>query len=113
MTKTNSTNKENSTTIKIFDKTKQRLEHLKEHSGESYDSLINKNLNILNICMRSPALAARILRDIEKSKKRTELIDNPDSVIRKRPNQRQDTSSSIPRNIQSNVQRIRDNALLK
>ena len=59
--------KPSSTTIKLSDKTKQRLEHLKEYPGESYDDIINKNLNILNICMRSPALAARILRDIEKS----------------------------------------------
>ena len=105
--------KVSSTTIKLSDKTKQRLEHLKEYPSESYDALINKNLNILNICMRSPALAARILRDIEKSKKRKDLIENPDSIIRKKPVSRQEDSSGIPGNIQSNVQRMRNNASLK
>ena len=102
-------NKDNNTTIKLSDKTKQRLDHLKEYTGESYDTIINKNLNILNICMRSPGLAARILRDIEKSKKRKELIENPDSVIRKKPA----VNNSIPTNIESNVQRMRANASLK
>jgi hypothetical protein len=72
-----------STTIKISDKTKVRLEHLREHKEESLDSIINKSINILNICMRSPSLAARILRDIEKSKKRKELLENPDKMIKK------------------------------
>lgn len=106
-------NKENNTTIKLSDKTKQRLDHLKEYAGESYDAIINKNLNILNICIRSPGLAARILRDIEKSKKRKELIENPDSIIRKRPTQKSENSLSIPGNIQSNIQRMRNNTPLK
>ena len=97
--------KDSSTTIKISEKTKQRLEHLKEHKEESYDAIINKNLNILNICMRSPALAARILRDIEKSKKRKELIENPESVIKKKKS----AESSIQQNIGANIQRMRDN----
>jgi hypothetical protein len=109
MAKRNLQSKENSTTIKLAEKTKQRLDHLKEYPGESYDTIINKNLNILNICMRSPSLAARILRDIEKSKKRKELIENPDSVIRKKS----PVNGSIPGNMESNVQRMRANASLK
>ena len=105
MAKNNSKkNQESSTTIKISDKTKERLNHLKEYTGESYDSIINKNLNILNICVRRPGLAARILRDIEKSKKRKELIENPDSIVKKPK-----VDSTIPQNIQSNVQRMRNN----
>lgn len=80
-TNAKSKSKEGSTTIKIAEKTKERLDHLKEYPGESYDAIINKNLNILNICIRRPALAARILRDIEKSKKRKELISNPEKAI--------------------------------
>jgi len=72
------------TTIKISDKTKERIEHLKEHKEESFDTMINKALNILNICSRSPGLAARILRDIEKTKKRKELLENPDKMIKKK-----------------------------
>ena len=76
-----------STTIKISEKTKERLEHLKEHKEESSDTLINKALNILNVCIRSPALAGRILRDIDKTKKRKELLENPDKIITKRRTQ--------------------------
>ena len=72
-----------STTIKISEKTRERIEHLKEHKEESADSLINKALNILNICIRSPALAGRILRDIEKTKKRKELLENPEKMMPK------------------------------
>jgi hypothetical protein len=72
-----------STTIKITERTRERIEHLKEHKEESADSLINKALNILNICIRSPSLAGRILRDIEKTKKRKELLENPEKIITK------------------------------
>lgn len=71
------------TTIKIFESTRDRLNHLKEHKEESSDTLINKALNIINVCARSPGLAAKILRDIEKSKKRKELLDNPESITKK------------------------------
>jgi predicted DNA-binding protein len=81
----NKENKENkSTTIKISETTKERLEHLREHKEESSDSLINKALNILNVCMRSPSLAAKILKDVESSKKRKELLENPDKMIKKK-----------------------------
>jgi hypothetical protein len=74
------------TTIKISSHTRDRLEHLREHKEESADSLINKTLNILNICLRSPALASRILRDIEKSKKRKEILENSDTTKKKKNN---------------------------
>jgi hypothetical protein len=72
------------TTIKISEKTKERLEHLKEHKEESFDTLINKAINILNVCMRSPSLAGKILRDIDKSKKRKEFLENPDKIMPKK-----------------------------
>jgi predicted DNA-binding protein len=72
------------TTIKISETTKERLNHLKEHKEESADTLITKALNIINLCARSPSLAARILRDIEKSKKRKELLENPESMIKRK-----------------------------
>jgi hypothetical protein len=73
-----------STTIKIAEGTRERLEHLKEHKEESSDTLINKALNILNVCVRSPGLAAKILKDIEKAKKRKELLENPEKFIKKK-----------------------------
>jgi hypothetical protein len=105
MAKTKGKTKENSTTIKIAEKTKERLDHLKEYPGESYDVIINKNLNILNICLRRPGLAARILRDIEKSKKRKELIENPETATKKKPA----AETSITRNMEVNVQRMKRN----
>jgi len=79
----NQENELRTTTIKISDTTRERLGHLREHKEESADTLINKALNIINLCARSPGLAARVLRDIEKSKKRKELLDNPDALIKK------------------------------
>lgn len=109
MAKTTSQKKESSTTIKLSEATKTRLDHVKEYPGESYDSIVNKTLNILNICLRSPSLAARILRDIEKSKKRKELIEHPESVITKK----KPVTSSIPRNLETNIQRLKNNISTK
>ncbi len=92
------------TTIKVTEKTRDRLEHLKEHKEESADTLINKAINILNICMRSPSLAGRILRDIEKTKKRKELLENPEKVLVKKPAPIK--SNQISRNI-NNIQRTK------
>jgi hypothetical protein len=79
--KNNSSNK--ITTIKLDNKTKQRLEHLREHK-ETYNEVINKALNILNICLKKPLLANKILRDIERSRKRENLIENPDKILKKK-----------------------------
>ena len=96
-----------STTVKISEDTKERLEHLKEHKEESFDTLINKSLNILNLCKRSPGLASRVLRDIEKSKKRKELLENPEKALKKKTESDTYTTgnSSIPKNIQTNISR--------
>jgi len=91
-----------STTIKVSESTRVRLEHLKEHKEESADSLINKALNILNICMKSPGLAGKILRDIEKTKKRKELLDNPDKIMPRK-------NINIKNNFEGNIQRIKNN----
>jgi hypothetical protein len=94
------------TTIKVSERTRERIEHLKEHKEESADSLINKALNILNICMRSPSLAAKILRDIEKTKKRKELLENPEKIISKN-NLRKTQTSQVQENLRANMQRIK------
>jgi len=93
------------TTIKVSEGTKVRLDHLKEHKEESADTLINKALNILNVCVRSPSLAGRILRDIEKTKKRKELLENPDTMIVKKSS----ASNQIKTNLEGNIQRIKTN----
>jgi len=49
--------------------------NIKPLAGQVVNNIfIIKAINILNVCSRSPGLAARILRDIEKSKKRKELL---------------------------------------
>jgi len=68
------------TTLKLSTETKARLDKLKEHEAESYDLVINKALNILNICVKNPDVAAKILMDIEKSKKRTEMIKRGSAI---------------------------------
>lgn len=68
------------TTIKISPETKSRLDHLKEHKKESYEEVLKKALNILNISRRSPMLGAKILRDIDRGKKRENLIANPEKI---------------------------------
>ena len=96
------------TTIKVSEKTRERIEHLKEHKEESADSLINKALNILNICMRSPSLAAKILKDIEKTKKRKELLENPERVIPK-SNTRKVQPTQGQESLRPNLHRIKPN----
>ena len=45
------------TTIKLDKKTKERLDHLKEYKRETYDDLLQKILEILNICKANPERA--------------------------------------------------------
>jgi len=96
------------TTIKISKKTKERLDHLNEHK-ETYDAVINKVLNIINICLKNPLLANKILRDMEKSRKLGNLIDNPEKILKRKNNiERKPTlETSIINNMQRNMQSLR------
>ena len=60
------------TTIKIEKPTKDRLDGLKEYHRETYDDLIKKILNIINITIRSPTTGARIFRNIKHKKRAKE-----------------------------------------
>ena len=102
MSRINNKEENKTTTIKVSESTKLRLDHLKEHKEESADSLINKALNILNICVKSPSLAGRILRDIDKTKKRKELLDNPERIVSRK-------SLNLKNNFDGNIQRIKNN----
>lgn len=81
------------TTIKIKEETKSRLDHLKEHEKESYEEVIKKAINILNITKRTPMLGARILRDIERSKKRDKLIEIPEKNMKRKIQQNQNSTN--------------------
>ena len=58
------------TTIKILKETKARLDKLKEHKKESYEEVLRKILNILNICRKNPEKARGILMHIDSVIKR-------------------------------------------
>lgn len=64
------------TTIKINSEIKSRLDNLKEHEKESYNETIKKMLNLLNIFKKSPALANRILSNIDRAIKFKSLLDS-------------------------------------
>jgi len=57
------------TTIKLSKNTKERLDSLKEYKRESYEELIEKILEILNICKISPIRARAKLIKIDRQHK--------------------------------------------
>lgn len=54
------------TTIKLQKNTKNRLDKLKIHRRESYDDIIQKILEILNLCRSQPEKARLKLIEIDK-----------------------------------------------
>jgi len=60
------------TTLKLSKETKKRLDGLKEHRRETYDDLLNKIVDIINITIRNPVAGARIFKNIKRKKLKTE-----------------------------------------
>ena len=60
------------TTIKLSKNTKKRIDHLKEYKRESYNEIIQKILDILNLCRMNPERAKARLIEIERQKKKQE-----------------------------------------
>lgn len=58
-----------STTIKLSKKTKKRLDGLREYKRESYEELLEKMLEIMNLCRANPAQARIKLIKIDKQNK--------------------------------------------
>ena len=56
------------TTIKIEENTKKRIDQLKEYKMETYNEVLNKMLNIVNITIKNPVAGARIFRGIKRKK---------------------------------------------
>jgi len=56
------------TTIKIEENTKKRIDQLKEYKMETYNEVLNKMLNIINITIKNPIAGARIFRGIKRKK---------------------------------------------
>lgn len=63
-------NQENKiTTIKLNKDTKERLDNLKEYKRESYEEIIEKILEILNVCKVNPIRARAKLLKIDRQHK--------------------------------------------
>ena len=63
------------TTIKLTRNTKERLDNLKEYKRESYEEIIEKVLETLNLCKINPLKArAKLLKLDNKHKETTHRI---------------------------------------
>ncbi|MBI3333950.1 hypothetical protein HYZ97_00490 [Candidatus Pacearchaeota archaeon] len=62
--------KDKITTIKLSTATKQRLEHLKLYKRETYEEIMQRLLNILNITIKNPEAARHKLISLERQRKR-------------------------------------------
>ncbi len=59
-----------STTIKVYTKTKAQLDKFKEYENESYDEVIRKVVYIAETCATEPELSKEAIIAIEKARKR-------------------------------------------
>ncbi|MBW2968661.1 hypothetical protein KY314_00910 [Candidatus Woesearchaeota archaeon] len=60
----------NTTTIKIYKKTKTQLDRFREYKNESYDELIKKMVYIAKNIKKQPELSKEAIISIEKARKR-------------------------------------------
>ena len=59
------------TTIKLSNETKQRIEKLRSYRRESYDEIMQKLLEILNICRANPERARARLIVLNRQNRKT------------------------------------------
>jgi len=78
------------TTIKLSRETKSRLDKLKSYKRESYDEILEKILEILNISKVSP----------ERARSKMLAIDNQHKKLTNKSKRRIQKPKLIPRNIQ-------------
>ena len=62
--------KSNITTLKLAQETKERIEHLRVYNRESYDDILRKILEVLNLCRTEPNKARMRLFLIDKERRR-------------------------------------------
>lgn len=73
------------TTIKLTEKTKARLDHLKLYSRETYEEIMIRFLDILNTCRQSPERARIKLIRLEKERKRNLGISSQERIKSDKP----------------------------
>ena len=57
-------------TVKIYKKTKSKLDNYREYKNESYDEVINKLVYIADNCSKNPKLSTQTIHEIESARKR-------------------------------------------
>ncbi len=57
------------TTIQISNKTRRKLNEIKDYSRETYDEVINKLVSIFEALSREPELKEEILTEIEQARR--------------------------------------------
>lgn len=62
------------TTIKLSRETKSRLDNLKEYRRETYDEILQKILNILNVCKINPDRARTNLAVIDRKRRKQSRV---------------------------------------
>lgn len=60
----------NITTIKVSRKTKARIDTLRSYKRESYEEIMEKIFNVLNLCRLNPGQAQARLVSIDRERKR-------------------------------------------
>jgi predicted transcriptional regulator len=58
------------TTIKLSDTTKQRIDHLKRYPRETYEEILVRMLELLNLTRQSPERARIALIKLEKERRK-------------------------------------------
>jgi hypothetical protein len=58
------------TTVKLYNNTKESLNHFREYKNESYDEVIKKLIFIAKNCKSEPELSKETVEAIEKARER-------------------------------------------
>ncbi|MBU0760783.1 MAG: hypothetical protein KJ600_06240 [Nanoarchaeota archaeon] len=66
--------KNESTTIKLKKKTKERLDKLRVHKRDSYDEIVQRMFNILSVCRADPETAQKKLEKLEQLRRRNRMV---------------------------------------
>jgi len=69
-------------TIKLSRKTKDRLEHIKVYARETYEDILIRMLDFLNLCRLNPELARARLIQADKERRRNFKIGKPEEEER-------------------------------
>lgn len=58
------------TTIKLYEDTKEQLDRFREYKNESYDEVVRKVIFIAKTCKEEPELSREAIEAIEKARER-------------------------------------------